>query len=71
MVQGKPVKIWKCNCGYTWFIDNSSPIPENVIGPIFFDKNYWMHKPRLISAYDWYDQYADCAHRYFKEIFGS
>lgn len=65
--------IWICQCSYTWIIE-SSVIPETIIGPIFspdsvVGRHYWMHQPKEITAHQWYENYSDCAHRYFKETF--
>lgn len=66
------MRIFICQCGYTWVVD-SSPIPEFVLGPIYapdtVTTHYWMHKPKLTTLHDWYEQYADCAMNYFRELF--
>jgi hypothetical protein len=64
------MEIYICECSYTFIVATGNLMPENVVGPIFppddVTGQYWMHKPRLMSAHEWDDNYADCSARWLR-----
>jgi hypothetical protein len=65
------MEVWVCNCSYIFIVSLGSLFPEGIIGPIFAPDSaftqYWMHKPHIMTAHEWAENYADCADRWIKE----